>query len=99
MAGGYINNFVAEDCRRFRNGQALAGALAGELESHAESFDFLKCGLEKLILVAADKGLDLTEWPIPPTPLLNENAGKIGLLCPQSAKDVAYVYEKIRALR
>ena len=63
------------------------------------SFDFLKRGLEKLIPVTADKGLDLTEWSIPPSPLFNENAGKIGLLGPQSAKDVAYVYENIRALR
>jgi hypothetical protein len=99
MTGGYVNNFLAEDYRRFRDGQALAGALAGELESHAEAFDFLKRGLENMIPVATDKGLDLTEWPIPPSPLFDENAAKVGLLGPQSARDVAYVYENIRAFR
>jgi len=99
MAGGYVNNFLAEDYRRFRDGQALAGALAGELESHAEAFDFLKRGLENMIPVATGQGLDLSEWPIPPSPLFDENAAKVGLLGPQSARDVAYVYENIRAFR
>jgi hypothetical protein len=35
LVGGYFNNFLAEDYRRFRDSQALAGALAGEIESHA----------------------------------------------------------------
>ncbi|KLU20356.1 hypothetical protein EOS_41575 [Caballeronia mineralivorans PML1(12)] len=35
LAGGYVNNFLAEDFRRFRDSQALAGSFAGELESHA----------------------------------------------------------------
>jgi hypothetical protein len=100
MAGGYVNNFLAEDYRRFRDGQALAGALAGELESHAEAFPVLKDGLERMMPVAlSEDGLKLTEWPIPPSPLFDENASKIGLLGAQSAKDVAYVYENIRAFR
>lgn len=31
LGGAYISNFAAEDFRRFRDSQALAGALAGEL--------------------------------------------------------------------
>jgi len=31
LVGGYFNNFLAEDYRRFRDGTTLAGALAGEL--------------------------------------------------------------------
>jgi hypothetical protein len=100
MAGGFVNNFLAEDYRRFRDGQALAGALAGELESHGEAFPMIKDGLERMMPVAlSDEGLKLTEWPIPPSPLFDENASKIGLLGAQSAKDVAYVYENIRAFR
>lgn len=41
MAGCYLNNFLAEDYRRFRDGQALAGALAGELEAHGEHLSLI----------------------------------------------------------
>jgi len=100
MAGGYFNNFLAEDYRRFRDGQALAGALAGELESHAEPIKAIKTGLEMMVLQLADgKRLTLPEWPIPSSPLFDENASKIGLLEPQLARDVAYVYENLRAFR
>lgn len=100
MVGGYFNNFLAEDYKRFRDGQALAGALAGELESHAEPIPFIKNGLEKMVLGLADgKPLTLPEWPIPPSPLFDQNASKIGMLGAQSAKDVAYVYENLRAFR
>lgn len=100
MAGGYFNNFLAEDFRRFRDGQALAGALAGELESHAEPIPVIKDSLEKMLpLSMSEDGLKLPEWPIPPSPLFDENASKIGLLGAPTARDVAYVYENLRAFR
>ncbi|WP_175888761.1 hypothetical protein [Burkholderia cepacia] len=100
MAGGYVNNFIAEDYRRFRDGQALAGALAGELESHGEALPALKTTLEIMKSAAlSDEGLKLNEWPIPPSPLFEENAAKIGLLGAEDAREVAYVYEHIRAFR
>ncbi|MEX4005167.1 hypothetical protein AB4Y38_40755 [Paraburkholderia sp. EG285A] len=46
LAGGYLNNFLAEDFRRFRDGQALAGALAGELKSHATAIPILQSTLQ-----------------------------------------------------
>ncbi|MBN3794381.1 hypothetical protein [Burkholderia sp. Ac-20392] len=100
MAGGYFNNFLAEDYRRFRDGQALAGALAGELESHGDAFPMLKAGLEAMMpLAISEQGLTLSEWPIPASPLFEQNAAKIGLLGADVARDVAYVYEHIRAFR
>jgi|GEM_PF-953019 len=100
MAGGYLNNFFAEDYKRFLDGQALAGALAGELESHAEPVRALKEGLE-LMRQQFTNGheVNLPEWPIPASPLFDQNTGKIGLLGPQTARDVAYVYENLRGFR
>lgn len=100
LVGGYGSNFLAEDYRRFRDSRALAGALAGELESHGEAVPTLKDGLERMgNKVLAGEKLDLPEWPIPPSPLFDENASKIGLLGPELARDVAYVYEHLRAFR
>jgi hypothetical protein len=100
LAGGYANNFVGEDYKRFRESQALAAALAGELESHGEAVPRLLDGLERMgdkVLAGGD--LDLPEWPMPASPMFDQNAAKIGLLGPALAKEVAYVYEHLRAFR
>lgn len=100
LVGGYANNFLAEDYRRFRDSRALAGALAGELEAHSEVLPNLKNGLELMgNKVLSGEKLDLPEWPIPHSPLFDENASKIGLLGSELAREVAYVYESIRAFR
>jgi hypothetical protein len=101
LVGGYANNFLAEDYRRFRDGQALAGALAGELESHGDAASAIKQSLALIIknADAPNSAVKIPEWPIPNSPIFEANAGKIGVLDPQSAKDVAYVYEQIRGFR
>ncbi|WP_336817166.1 hypothetical protein [Burkholderia gladioli] len=100
LVGSYGSNFLAEDYRRFRDGRALAGALAGELESHGEPVPRLKAGLEVMgDKVLAGEKLNLPEWPMPTSPVFEENAAKIGLLGPELARDVAYVYEHLRAFR
>ncbi|MFA8389719.1 hypothetical protein ACEPUD_06275 [Burkholderia ubonensis] len=100
LVGSYGSNFLGEDYRRFRDGRSLAGALAGELESHGEPVPRLKAGLEAMgDKVLAGEKLDLPEWPIPASPVFEENAAKIGLLGPELARDVAYVYEHLRAFR
>lgn len=99
LVGSYGSNFLAEDYRRFRDGRSLAGALAGELESHGEPIPRIKAGLESMgNKVLAGEKLELPEWPIPTSPIFEENAAKIGLLGPGLARDVAYVYEHLRCL-
>ncbi|MFM0202206.1 hypothetical protein PQR53_20310 [Paraburkholderia fungorum] len=100
LVGGYLNNFLAEDYKRFRDGQALAGALAGELESHGEHIPDITKNLPKL-KERLDAGIwvVLPEWPVPSSPVFEANTDKIGLLDPDHAKEVAYVYEQIRAFR
>lgn len=100
MAGGYFNNFIGEDYRRFLDGKALAGALAGELESHTAPLPRIKDGLEKMEEKTRNgEKLDLPEWSIPPSPIFDQNAEKIGLLGAETAKEIAYVYEHLRAFR
>ncbi|CAG4914831.1 hypothetical protein [Paraburkholderia saeva] len=100
LVGGYFNNFLAEDFRRFRDSQALAGALAGELESHAEAIPLLKSVLTALHGRAQSGAiLSMREMPEPGSPVFEANVEKIGLLDPELAKGVAFVYENIRAFR
>lgn len=100
LAGGYVNNFLAEDFRRFRDGQALAGALAGELDSHGSAVSVLRPGLDNMLAaIKAGEPLALPEWPLPSSPVFEATVGDIGLLDPELAKDVAFVYEQIRAFR
>ncbi|AUT65796.1 hypothetical protein [Paraburkholderia terrae] len=100
LVGGYFNNFLAEDYRRFRDSQALAAALAGELESHAEGIPLLKNILTAMHGRASTGGeLTLREMPERGSPVFEANVEKIGLLDPAQAKGVAFVYEHIRAFR
>ncbi|MEZ0191021.1 hypothetical protein AB9X41_17515 [Ralstonia solanacearum] len=100
LVGGYFNNFLAEDFRRFRDSQAIAGALAGELESHGEAIPYIKAGLQKIQeAVKAGNGISMPEWPVPNSPVFEANVEKVGLLQPDLAKGVAYVYEQVRAFR
>ena len=100
LAGGYVNNFLAEDYRRFRDSQALAGAIGGELASHGSVIADLRSGLDNM-LAAISRGekLNLPEWPQAPSPVFDIAVEKIGLLGSDLARDVAFVYEQIRAFR
>jgi hypothetical protein len=100
LAGGYFNNSFAEDYKRFRDSQALAGALAGELKSHGEAIPLLKNMLTVLHERAKSGAeLSLREMPEPGSPVFEANAEGIGKVGPELANGVAYVYEQIRAFR
>ncbi|MCX4156983.1 MULTISPECIES: hypothetical protein [Paraburkholderia] len=100
LAGGYVNNFLAEDYRRFRDGTALAGALAGELGSHMQAFPLLRTVLTGL-KAAVEQGNRPPLRPIetPNDPIYESSVGKIGLLGGKLAEDVAFAYQQIRAFR
>lgn len=100
LAGGYFNNFIGEDYRRFRDSQALAGALAGELDSHSKGMELLSPILVNIQgAVTKDIALALPEFPPPPSPVFEALVDKIGSLGPDLARDVAFVYEQITAFR
>ncbi len=100
LAGGYVNNFLAEDYRRFRDSTALAGALAGELGSHMQAFPLLRTMLTSL-KTAVEQGERpaLRHFDPPNDPIYESNVGKLGLLGGKLAEDVAFAYQQIRAFR
>lgn len=100
LVGAYVNNFAAEDFRRFRDSQALAGALAGELASIQVTLPDLLSALNNMkAKVRANERLDLHEFPQPSSPIFEANTQRVGLLDPGLAREVAFVYERVRAFR
>jgi hypothetical protein len=95
-----VANFVAEDFRRFRDGSALASALAGELLSYAAAIGELKQNIT-LLAEQAEAGNMIRIAEIEtPRDLIYENAvPKIGLLGIKLPEHVALTYGRIRAFR
>lgn len=97
---GYGSHFLAEDYRRFREGKAIAAALAGELSSIILSFPELLPNLVSMkILLDRNMKIALPEMPDQISPIFEKCADKVGLLGVDSAGDIAFVYDQIRAFR
>lgn len=100
LVGGYVNNFLAEDYRRFRDGTALAGALAGELASHMLAFPVLQKMLAYQIgVVSKGERPPFRHFDPPNDPVFESGVAKLGLLGAKVAEDVAFAYQQIRAFR
>lgn len=97
---GFGGHFVAEDYRRFRDGKAIAAALAGELRSITLSLPLLLPGLKEIQRVLLTRtSISLAEIPDQKSPVFEATADKIGLLGVDLAGEVAFLYDQIRAFR
>jgi len=95
-----VANFVAEDFRRFRDGSALASAIAGELISYAIAMEDLTRTVT-LLAEQAEAGIVQRVADIEmPRDLIYESAvPKLGLLGVELPEKVALTYGRIRAFR
>lgn len=95
-------NFVAEDFRRFRDGSALAAALLGELRAYEPALPMLKRTLRSWIAAVDNRtsaALTFRPFEVPVDPVFTSGIEKLGLLGPDLAENVSYVYANIRAFR
>jgi len=100
VLGAAITTICGEDFRRFRDRQAVAGALAGEIDSILAAIPELHVGLKDMVVILKEGGkLPLPEFPQPSSPIFDANTAKIGLLRPELARDVAFIYGQITAFR
>lgn len=96
----YGTNFLAERYRRFLDANALASGLAGELTAHMRAFPSMKENFPKLIGFARDGDVRfLADMGTPTSPVFEGNVSKLGLLGNKLPREVAYLYEIIRAFR
>jgi hypothetical protein len=99
---GYVNSFIAEDFRRFRDGSALAAGLAGELASYAPAIPILRDMLQSLVR-AIDAGkrseIRLRSFDRPVDLVFEQGVGKLGLLGSTTVESSVFVYGNLRAFR
>lgn len=98
----YVNSFVAESYRRFRDGSTLAASLAGELGAYAPAWPILTELLDSIIATidaGERKSIVLRPFERPVDLIFEDAVGKLGLLGAQLVEDVVFVYSNIRAFR
>lgn len=101
LLAAYATAILAEDYRRFRDGQSLAAALYGELQAHIEAFE-VGIPTLKAIREHLKTGTPLNYMPPfepPADPVYDSGVGRLGFLGPEIARDVAYTYQNINAFR
>lgn len=100
LAVAYLTNFEKERYVRHLDAAALAGALSGEMRSHRSAFPHLLkvfSGLEQQLSSGLIPPIRAT--PQPSSPVFDSGVGKLGLLGPDLAEEVAYLYEQLRTFR
>ncbi|HJV25642.1 MAG TPA: hypothetical protein VJ673_08135 [Aromatoleum sp.] len=102
LAVAYVNSFLAESYRRFRDGSALAASLAGELAAYEPAWPPIVHVLDSII-AAIDANERKTTFLRPierPRDLVYEDAvKKLGLLGTDLSENVVFVYSNIGAFR
>ncbi|CAB3804310.1 hypothetical protein LMG28688_05949 [Paraburkholderia caffeinitolerans] len=95
-----IANFIAKDFERFRDGSALASAIAGELGSYAIAIEELTRNVTWLAEQAeAGKAIRVADIELPRDSIYESAVPKLGLLGVELPEKVALTYGRIRAFR
>ncbi len=102
LAVAFINSFLSESYKRFRDGTTLAASLAGELSAYEDAWPMLSEVLKSLIGATENGKPDLGRLrPIerPKDVVYEKSIDKLGLLGASTAEGVVYVYSNINAFR
>ena len=95
-----LSNFAAEAYRRHRDAMALAGALAGELGAIYTTYQHTRTNMvEALNFVTQGIRLSHAKSAEDRSWIWESNSGRIGLLGPQLAEDVSFIYGHILGIR
>jgi hypothetical protein len=98
----FINTFVSESYKRFRDGTTVAASLAGELAAYEEAWPLISDFLSSIVSATELEKPSLEALrPIerPKDVVYEKSIDKLGLLGAQTAEGVVYVYSNINAFR
>ena len=102
LAVAFINTFLSESYKRFRDGTTLAASLAGELAAYEEAWPILSEMLNSIVSATETGKPNLEQLrPIerPRDVVYEKSIEKLGLLGASAAENVVYVYSNINAFR
>ena len=98
----YLNSFLAESFRRFRDGSTLAASLAGELAAYELAWPMIinmMDGIVKDIDSGRRNTKFLRPFEKPRDRVFEDVVGKLGLLGVSLAENIVFVYGNIAAFR
>lgn len=98
----YCTQFLAENFRRFKEGSGIAAGLAGELSSYKEAAPLLRKFFDdslEMIQAGRKDQLLFRSLEKPVDRYYEEVVGKIGLLGPEMAEQIIFVYSNLNAFR
>jgi hypothetical protein len=102
LAVAYVNSFLAESYRRFRDGSALAASLAGELAAYEPAWPIIVNALDVIINAIdsrARKPTFLRAMERPRDFVYEDAVKKLGLLGAHLSENVVFVYSNVGAFR
>lgn len=101
LLGVWLTAFLAEDYRRFRDGSAMAAALAGELGSYALAMENAEVIFMRMATSIHQGEMQVFPSERPPKidPVFDSTVPRIGLLGVEVAENVVFTYHMIRAWR
>jgi hypothetical protein len=100
IIAAFFGSLIAEDYRRFRDGQGIAAAIGGEISGYVEGGELIQQNLAQLkVLANSGHQLPFTRFDPPKDVLYEALADRLGLLGPDLARDAAYVYQRIYGFR
>ena len=98
----FVTQFLAEGYKRFKEGSSVAAGIAGELSSSEEAVPLIRVSLrtasENIRLGGKDR-LKFRSFDKPVDRFFDEVVGKVGLLGPELAERVIYIYSNLSAFR
>ena len=102
LAVAFLNTFLSESYKRFRDGTTVAASLAGELAAYKEAWPILSEMLSSVVSATEIEKPSLEQLrPIerPKDVVYEKSIDKLGLLAADAAEGVVYVYRNINAFR
>lgn len=98
----FITQFLAESYRRFKDGSAVAAGIVGELNSHKDAVPLIRISLDTAadnIRIGRKDQLRFRGFEKPADRFFDEVVGKVGILGPELAESVIFIYANLNAFR
>lgn len=98
----FITQFLSERYRRFNEASAVAAGISGELSSYGEAVPLLRISLHTMsenIKLGRKDSVKFRSFEKPVDRFYDAVVGKLGMLGPELAERIIYIYGNLNAFR